>query len=176
MTPREALNFIVKHHAEGNMNVVAFCKNILDETPLPDHDLKPCPFCGADAEATNNYGTPMITCADNCSLGMMDSDSPYLDEISNKWNTRSTDKEIEDLKYDLEQEREENKDLKNNLQKALNSQADVFKMFELNKTFKQLLERASHEITYLSVEEFSAEGHEDYKDWLKKYHEVINAN
>ena len=52
--------------------------------------VKPCPFCGGEAEYSHSHGAAHIWCSnEGCEhIGFVDSDSPYVDEVIKKWNRR----------------------------------------------------------------------------------------
>ena len=53
-------------------------------------ELKTCPFCGSEAKCDVTNGIPQIWCSsDNCDIMMLDFDSPFLDELTIRWNTRA---------------------------------------------------------------------------------------
>jgi len=63
-------------------------------------DLLPCPLCGSEAHKTieqvegfgdfSDYDIAMVECENQeCRLQMQDADSPWSNNIENRWNKRS---------------------------------------------------------------------------------------
>lgn len=70
-----------------------------------NEEIKPCPYCGANAKAESSSGAWMVFCdnaSEGCSLGFVDTESTYYEEAIIKWNTRPLEeklqKENEELK------------------------------------------------------------------------------
>jgi hypothetical protein len=59
-----------------------------------EEELKPCPFCGENPRVHLEWGVPMIMCSTLGCVSLMDIDSPFLDEVAERWNTRAEIREI----------------------------------------------------------------------------------
>ncbi len=65
---------------------------------MSKEEIKNCPFCGEVPEINHSNGAGQVWCPnDKCDLiGFVDSDSPFLDDVFNKWNSRVKESKLQE--------------------------------------------------------------------------------